>query len=127
MANFTEYLARVRSEIDEISPEEVRQLLESGGALQLLDVRERHEIEQGMIPGARHLPRAHFEVLAEEVLPARDVFVVVYCAGGVRSAFAARTLKELGYVRVASMSGGFGRWRSLGFASLTPAALDSAF
>jgi molybdopterin/thiamine biosynthesis adenylyltransferase len=52
--------------------------------------------------------------------------VVAYCQSGVRSAFAAKTLKELGYRRVSSMAGGFARWRELGFDFHMPRMLDAA-
>jgi molybdopterin/thiamine biosynthesis adenylyltransferase/rhodanese-related sulfurtransferase len=115
MANFRELLDKVRSEISETTPEEVRRRLEGGRSLRLLDVREAEEVANGLIPGAKHLGRAHFESRVEDVLPDKDTEVVVYCASGVRSAFAAKTLAELGYRNVASMAGGFTRWRTLGY------------
>jgi molybdopterin/thiamine biosynthesis adenylyltransferase/rhodanese-related sulfurtransferase len=126
MPNFRDLLRQVKSEIDETTPEEVRQRLERGERLALLDVREPEEVEQGIIPGARALGRAHFESRVEDVLPNKDTDVVVYCASGVRSAFAARTLEELGYARVASLRGGFTRWRDLGYEFKLPRILDAA-
>ena len=75
-----------------------------------------------MIPGAVHIPRGHLESQVENKLPDRDGPVVVYCAGGTRSAFAAETLQELGYTDVVSMAGGFGRWKNEGRAVDTPRA-----
>lgn len=126
MANFRDLLGRVKSEIDEIDPEEVRRRLCGGEKPALLDVREPDEVEQGVLPGAKRLPRAHFESRVEDVLPNKDDEVIVYCAGGVRSAFAARTLQELGYSKVSSMSGGFTRWRDLGYDFAIPRVLDAA-
>jgi molybdopterin/thiamine biosynthesis adenylyltransferase/rhodanese-related sulfurtransferase len=126
MANFRELLKQVRSEIPETTPEEVREQLDRGRQIALLDVREQDEVEQGIIPGARHLSRAHFESRVEDVLPDKDSTVVVYCASGVRSAFAAKTLGELGYEHVASLSGGFTRWRDLGYDFELPRVLDAA-
>jgi sulfur-carrier protein adenylyltransferase/sulfurtransferase len=125
MANFRELLGRVRAEIDEVDPEEVKEQLTGHLPPRLLDVREEDEVEQGVVSGARHLSRAHFESLVEDVLPDKDAPVVVYCASGVRSAFAARTLCELGYSNVASMRGGFNRWRDLGYDVSVPRVLDS--
>jgi molybdopterin/thiamine biosynthesis adenylyltransferase/rhodanese-related sulfurtransferase len=126
MANFRDLLSKARSEINETTPEEVAERLESDARLQLLDVREQEEVEQGIIPRARHLSRAHFESRAEDVVPGKDDEIVVYCASGVRSVFAAKTLEELGYSKVSSMKGGFVRWRELGYDFDIPRVLDAA-
>jgi sulfur-carrier protein adenylyltransferase/sulfurtransferase len=126
MANFRDLLSKARSEIRESTPEEVAERLAGGTRLQLLDVREQEEVEQGIIPRARHLSRAHFESRAEDVVPGKDDEVVVYCATGVRSVFAAKTLEELGYSKVSSMKGGFVRWRELGYDFDIPRVLDAA-
>lgn len=126
MANFRDLLAQVRAEVGELSPEELKERLTAGERVQLLDVREQDEVAQGMLPGARHLARAHFESRVEDLLPDKDVPVVVYCASGVRSAFSAKTLKELGYRDVVSLKGGFTRWKELGFDTVVPRTLDEA-
>lgn len=124
MTNFRDFFSRVRSEIDETTPEEVRDRLDAGEVLRLLDVREEDEVRRGIVPGAAHLSRAHFESRVEDVLPEKDTEVVVYCASGVRSAFAARTLRELGYEKVSSMVGGIDRWKALGLPIDVPRMLD---
>jgi sulfur-carrier protein adenylyltransferase/sulfurtransferase len=124
MSNFRELFRRVRSEIGETTPEEVRARLEAGADLRLLDVREEDEVRQGILPGASYLSRAHFESRVEDVLPDKDAEVVLYCATGVRSAFAARTLLELGYHNVSSMLGGYVRWRALGLPVDVPRMLE---
>ena len=126
MANFRELLNKARSEVGETTPEDVAERLARRERIQLLDVREQDEVEQGIIPGARHLSRAHFESRAEDLVPGKDDEVVVYCATGVRSVFAARTLEELGYSKVSSMSGGFVRWRELRYDFDIPRVLDAA-
>jgi len=126
MTNFRDLFTQVRSELDEVAPEQVKARLEAGEALGLLDVREQDEVAQGLIPGAAHLSRAHFESRVENVLPDKDREVVVYCASGVRSAFAAKTLKELGYSKVSHMTGGFVRWRDLGYDYKIPKVLDAS-
>jgi sulfur-carrier protein adenylyltransferase/sulfurtransferase len=127
MSNFRDLLREAKSQISEVAPEDLRSRLDAGdSSVQMLDVREREEIEQGAVPGAKTLSRAHFESRAEDVLPDKEAPVVVYCASGVRSAFAAKTLKELGYSDVASMSGGFNRWKDLGFDYEIPRVLDSS-
>lgn len=126
MTNFRDLLKRVRSEIKETTPEEVHRGLGVGGGPHLLDVREDEEVRNGIVPGASHLSRAHFESRVEDVLPDKDAPVVVYCASGVRSVFAAKTLNELGYTDVSSLSGGFTRWKDLGYEFDVPKVLDAA-
>ena len=89
-----------------------------------LDVREPDEYAEGAIEGAIHIPRGHLEAQVENRIPDKSTPVVVYCAGGVRSAFAARTLGELGYTTVESMDGGFGRWKDEGRPWRQPASLS---
>jgi sulfur-carrier protein adenylyltransferase/sulfurtransferase len=120
MASFRELLAQTKTHIREIEPADAEQKLNSAS---LLDVRELDEYEQGMIPGAVFIPRGHLEAQVENKLPDRDAEIIVYCAGGVRSAFATKTLQDLGYTNVISMAGGFGRWKNEGRAWITPAVL----
>ena len=125
MANFRDLLSRLRAEIPEVTPEEVLARLESSDRPQLLDVREQEEVQHGAVPGAKHLGRAHLESRVEDLLPDKDADVVVYCASGVRSVFAADTLRRLGFTRVSSMRGGFTRWKDLGYAFEAPKILDA--
>jgi molybdopterin/thiamine biosynthesis adenylyltransferase/rhodanese-related sulfurtransferase len=125
VSNFRDLLRQVKSQITETTPEVVHERLDAGDRPVLLDVREDAEVANGMVPGARHLGRAHFESRAEDVVPDKDAEVVVYCASGVRSAFAARQLEELGYTNVSSMNGGFTRWKDLGYKFDIPTILTS--
>jgi molybdopterin/thiamine biosynthesis adenylyltransferase/rhodanese-related sulfurtransferase len=120
MATFRELLAAAKQRITEIDPAEAESRL---GAATFLDVRELDEYEQGMIPGSVFVPRGHLESQAEGKLPDKTTPVVVYCAGGTRSAFAAETLTQLGYQDVVSMVGGFGRWKNEGRPWATPVVL----
>lgn len=86
----------------------------------VVDVRETHEWSKGHLPGAVHVPRGHLEMQIEAKLPDKETPLLVYCAGGVRSAFAANTLKQMGYSNVRHMSGGFTAWRDLGFEVIEP-------
>ena len=112
MSNFRELLDATKSEITEVDTETAEQQLAAGSVL--LDVREADEFEQGAVPGSVFIPRGHLESQVEGRLLDKDAPVVVMCAGGVRSAFAARTLTELGYRDVVSMAGGFNRWKDEG-------------
>lgn len=112
MANFRDLLQRTKTEIREVDTDAAEDLLERGAVL--LDVREADEFEQGAVPGSVFIPRGHLESQVEGRLLDKDAPVVVMCAGGVRSAFAAKTLTELGYSDVVSMAGGFNRWKDEG-------------
>src|ERR671915_164388 len=103
MSNFRDLLRGVRDQIDETTPEEVERRRVAGQRFRLLDVRDQDETQHGVVPGAVVLSRAHFESRVEDTLPDKSAEVVVYCASGVRSAFAARTLLELGYENVVHM------------------------
>ena len=94
MPSFRELLAETKSEIREITPAEAEAKL---GTATFLDVREQDEYDAGTIPGSVFIPRGHLESQVENKIPKRDGELVVYCAGGTRSAFAAKTLEELGY------------------------------
>ncbi|HRW42155.1 MAG TPA: molybdopterin-synthase adenylyltransferase MoeB [Microthrixaceae bacterium] len=112
MANFRDLLNAAKAEIREVSTAEAEEMIDGGATL--LDVREADEFEQGAVPGSVFLPRGHLESQVEGRLGDKAGPVVVMCAGGVRSAFAARTLGELGYTDVVSMAGGFNRWKDEG-------------
>ncbi len=126
MANFRELLSELRKEIPQTSVEDVKARLDRGEKLALLDVREPDEVQHGTLPAAKTLSRAHFESQAEDVLPDKDAEVITYCATGVRSVFAAKTLKELGYSNVVVMNGGFTRWKDLGLPFDIPRVLDAS-
>ncbi|MCP5468474.1 MAG: molybdopterin-synthase adenylyltransferase MoeB [Deltaproteobacteria bacterium] len=110
MASFQDLLKKTKSEISEISGEELQKKLESGDKLILVDVREKEEQEQGNIPQAHLIPRGILELKIEDIVPIRDQEIVLYCAGGTRSALAANALKDLGYNRVHSLIGGYNQW-----------------
>ncbi len=124
MAGFRDMLAQTKSKITEIDTAAAAERIEAGGAI-VLDVREPDEYEQGALPNALHIVRGHLEAQIESNVIDKSTPLVVYCAGGVRSAFAAETLLELGYTDVYSMLGGFGKWKDEGRAWSTPANLTA--
>ena len=126
MPTYRELLAQVKEEIVEISSADTNALLESGDVPVLLDVREQDEWQEGHLPGALHVPRGNLESRVEALLPDKDADIVVYCAGGHRSAFAVKTLDELGYTSLRSMAGGFTDWKRNGFRTTTPRLLTPA-
>src|SRR2546426_298791 len=124
MPGYRELLQQVRTEIDEVDATRARELIESGGTL-VVDVREQSEWAEGHIPGAVHLPRGHLESRIERAAPDPTRPIVVYCSAGNRSAFAAKTLGELGYEDVSSLAGGFTDWKRNGFPVELQAGLDA--
>jgi adenylyltransferase/sulfurtransferase len=126
MASYRDLLKQVKAEIDEIDVPRLGELLEAESRPVLVDVREREEWDEGHIPGAVHVPRGNLESRIEQAVPDRATPVVLYCASGNRSAFAARTLGELGYENAASLTGGFTEWKRAGHAFDVPRALDAA-
>jgi sulfur-carrier protein adenylyltransferase/sulfurtransferase len=122
MATFRDLLSAAKAEITEVNTATAEQRFAAGALA--LDVREPDEYDQGAIPGAIHIPRGHLESQVESRLLDRNAEVIIYCAAGVRSAFAAKTMQELGYTNVASMAGGFGRWKDEGRAWKTPVVLS---
>lgn len=123
MATMRELLAGAKQVIREVDTEGGAALLASGACL--LDVREPDEFEQGAVPASVHIPRGQLETTIEARLPDRSQTLVVMCAGGTRSAFAAKTLGEMGYTDVVSMDGGFNKWKDEGRSWTVPVTLNA--
>ena len=123
MPSFREMLNQAKRDIIEIEPDAANAVFDQ--AL-FLDVREADEYAQGALPGALHLPRGLLELQVEGRVPDKDRKIVVYCAGGTRSALAAQALGQLGYSDVASMAGGFNKWKDEGRDWVAPRTLDAA-
>ena len=121
MASFRELLQQAKGQIREVGTAEAERLLAEGWTL--LDVREPDEYEQGAIPASVHIARGQLESSIENRVGDRATPLVAMCAGGVRSAFAAVTLQQLGYRDVVSMDGGFNRWKDEGRAWVRPRVL----
>jgi molybdopterin/thiamine biosynthesis adenylyltransferase/rhodanese-related sulfurtransferase len=126
MPSYRELLQQVKSEIDEVDAVETRELLDGAEPPLLVDVREDDEWAEGHLPGAVHVSRGNLESRIEQAAPDRSRPIVLYCAAGNRSAFAAKTLEELGYEHVSSLSGGFTDWKRNGFPVQLPRTLDEA-
>jgi molybdopterin/thiamine biosynthesis adenylyltransferase/rhodanese-related sulfurtransferase len=122
MASFRDLLRDTKARIREVDTAGAADAIGQPGTV-ILDVREPDEYEQGALPKAVHIPRGHLESQVEGKLPDHSSSIVVYCAGGTRSAFAADTLAQLGYSDVVSMAGGFNKWKDEGRPWSTPATL----
>jgi len=112
---YKQLMEEARQAVPEVTVDEVKNRLERGEKWALLDVREREEYREGHLDGAQSLPRGFLEMRVEEAVPDKSAPIIAYCAGGVRSLIAARTLKEMGYENVASMSGGYTAWKNAGY------------
>lgn len=126
---YADLLQDVKSSIAQVSLEDIKARLEAKEDFVLLDVREKDEWRQGHIPGALHIPRGFLEMQAESRIPDKTAKVVTLCAGGIRSAFAAKVLADLGYQNVESANPGYGQWKDKGYPTdqpfaFTPEQLD---
>jgi len=120
--SYADLLRETRTNIREVSPAEAEDLVAQGATP--VDVRETQEWDEGHLPAAVHVPRGYLESRIETAAPDRKKQLILYCAGGVRSAFAAQLLQEMGYTDVASMSGGFQQWKAEGRAWQAPIVLS---
>jgi adenylyltransferase/sulfurtransferase len=113
--SYQELLKEVKGGIREVTVEQVNEMLSNGEGVLLLDVREKDEWREGYIEGAVNVTRGMLEMQVERVIPDKSAKIVCYCAGGIRSAFAAKVMMEMGYEDVVSMAGGFNGWKQAGF------------
>jgi len=123
---YSDLMSEARQSVRIVPLDELKKRLESDKPPVLVDVRENEEFRAGYIPGAIHVPRSYLEQRSEQKLPDRSAEIVLYCAGGNRSVFAAKTLKDLGYTNVASANPGFVRWKDLGYPVEMPPQLTEA-
>jgi len=113
MTSFRAVHDKILKNIRTVNVEDARTLIDRDHAA-VLDVREPDETAQGIVPDAVTIPRGLLEMRVEAAIPDKDAPVVVYCASGVRSAFAAKSLHDIGYTNVVSMDGGFDAWKGAG-------------
>ncbi len=115
-----ELVAEADSEVETVSLEDAKALLDDDGIL-FVDIRDVRELDrEGMIPGAYHAPRGMLEFWVDPDSPYhKDVFAsgkkfLLYCAGAQRSALAAKAIQDMGLTPVAHLEGGFGGWKEAG-------------
>ena len=108
--------------IETLSPEEVKHLMEKN-EITLIDVRDIRELwRDGTIENSKHIPRGMLEFWLDPNSPYfqqgkldQSKEMVLFCAGGLRSALAAKTLKDMGFEKVSHIDGGFGALRNSKF------------
>lgn len=115
MITSRDYVNQVKKNIKEISVQELKQKMDKGSSSLVIDVREPDETQNGVLPEAQVIPRGFLELKIENLEPNREREIVLYCAGGNRSALAAKSLNDLGYKHVSSMQGGYAAWQHAGF------------
>jgi molybdopterin/thiamine biosynthesis adenylyltransferase/rhodanese-related sulfurtransferase len=127
MGSIQDLLKKLRETVPEVDPERAASEMQAHEAARplLVDVREADEWAEGHVPGAVHVPRGFLEMRIEGLQPSRQRRVLLYCAGGNRSLLAAESLQRLGYDDVASVRGGFKRWKDEGRTVETPATLSA--
>jgi adenylyltransferase/sulfurtransferase len=113
MKTGAQLVAEAKARIKQVTAKDVMDMQARGEKITLLDVRDLNEVNLGKIPGTLHISRGNLETKVEAQIP-RDAHVVIYCASGNRSAFAAETMEQMGYANVASMAGGFRGWAEAG-------------
>ena len=110
------------SEIKTINADEAYQKFENNNC-NLIDIREINELDNtGRVEGASHIPRGMLEVYLDPNSPIiqngqvdKNKELILFCAGGVRSALAVKSLKEMGYEKISHIDGGFAVMSSSGF------------
>jgi molybdopterin/thiamine biosynthesis adenylyltransferase/rhodanese-related sulfurtransferase len=122
--SYADRFREARAAVREVTPRQADALRRDPATL-FIDVREADEWERGHIPDAVLVPKSHLEQEIETQAPDCTRPLVLYCAGGIRSVFAARSLQEMGYADVVSMSGGFTEWTALGLPAVLPTGLTA--
>ncbi|ABF42439.1 Rhodanese/sulfurtransferase-like protein [Candidatus Koribacter versatilis Ellin345] len=110
LPEFWQIVEAAKREIKEITVSDLKHMQQSGEKFALVDVREREEHAKGMIPGAVAIPRGVVERDIEQATTNKQQPLVIYCAGGARSALAALNLKQMGFENVMSLAGGYTAW-----------------
>jgi rhodanese-related sulfurtransferase len=98
----------LKTDIKEITPDEVSSHLKKGKQLSIIDVREHDEVKEGRIPGARHIPLGEILQRTDEIEKDREHVMV--CRSGNRSGLASEWLQERGF-KVKNMQGGMMSWK----------------
>ena len=111
---FLKIVNEAKSQIQELSLDQVLEKISRGDSFLFVDVREDEEWNAGRAKGAVHLGKGIIERDIESRVPDRSAEIVLYCGGGFRSALAAESLEKMGYQRVFSMAGGWRAWVDAG-------------
>lgn len=111
LPEFTQLVNDAKAQVKEIGPADLKRMQESGEIFSLIDVREPDEHAAGIIPGATVMPRGILERDIDKITTDKNRTLVIYCAGGARSALSALNLKKMGFTSAISLAGGYKGWR----------------
>lgn len=125
MATYQEVLNEAKQQVPEMDVTQASKVLHAAGNARLIDVREKGEWDEGHVPEAIHVPRGYLELRIENAVPDKTAPVILYCAGGIRSLLAGKTLRDMGYSNVTSVKGGFGAWKDAGLPFVVPRTLTA--
>ncbi|MCA9524373.1 MAG: molybdopterin-synthase adenylyltransferase MoeB [Myxococcales bacterium] len=126
MSSFYSLLQKLKQSVTEISPDQAHEMIQDEPETALIDVRESGEWGDGHAAGAVHISRGFLELKIESAFPDKEQPIVLYCAGGTRSLFAADSLKKLGYRRVYSIATGYKGWKESGLPTMRPRMLSES-
>ena len=112
---FQKLVEETKARVKETNSQDVKQRMEKGEKLNLIDVREESEWNKGHLPGARHIGKGVIERDIETAIPDKNAEIILYCGGGFRSALSADNLQKLVYKKVVSMDGGWRDWTERGY------------
>ena len=112
---YQQLLEEARKLVPELSIDQVRAAVAGSKPPIVVDVREKEEYREGHLPGAISIPRGFLEMQIEGKVDDKDQPVIAYCQSGIRSLFAAKAMKDMGYRDVRSMTGGYGAWQGAGY------------
>jgi rhodanese-related sulfurtransferase len=113
-AGFLALVNDAKSRINEVNIDQYREMVSSGYPHLLIDVREESEWNAGHAAAAIHLGKGIIERDIESKVPEKDTKLVLYCGGGFRSALAGDALRQMGYVDVISLDGGWRAYQASG-------------
>jgi rhodanese-related sulfurtransferase len=114
VSRFANLVAEAKKHINECTVADVKQMLEEGKKIHVIDVREGKDWNAGHVPGALQITKGVIELKIEKQVPDLDDTIVCYCGGGSRSALATENLQKMGYTNALSMTGGFRAWKDAG-------------
>jgi rhodanese-related sulfurtransferase len=108
-------IGEAKSQITEVTVEEIRNDIDAGINFVLLDVRTSEEFNAGHLPKGINIPRGTLEFIIGKFYANKDTEIVLYCRTDARAALCTNTLKEIGYTNVKNLKGGFKAWGEAGY------------
>ena len=114
-SRFLNIVTETKKVIKEVTPQKLKEWLDLGEDLTIIDVREKDELNSGIIPTAIHLSKGVIERDIEKKIADINTKIVVYCSGGFRCALVAQNLQNMGYTNVYSLDSGVQGWIAAGY------------